>query len=137
MQCSRRAVRGIVCAASVVAVAGLMSGCSSDDPARAEEWQRVYCTRLGSWQDARDALTVSTGDAGADDARAARSPEFRDAENAAHAAVAASKVLDREGLDHTGGHLVEDTVWAVGGDTEAEGRATSYCSGSGFETLVG
>lgn len=137
MRHNRRATRRIVRAATAVAVAGLMSGCSSDDPARAKEWQRVYCTRLGSWQDARDALTASTGDAGANDARAARSPEFRDAENAGHAAVAASRVLDREGLDHAGGHLVEDTARAVGGDTEAEGRATSYCSGSGFETLVG
>lgn len=45
--------------------------------------------------------------------------------------------LDRAGLEHEGSRILEDTVDAVGGDEAAEGRAVSYCDGTGFETLVG
>ncbi|MFE7232316.1 hypothetical protein ACWCRF_22035 [Streptomyces sp. NPDC002405] len=65
------------------------------------------------------------------------SPELDNADIAGHAAVVAAKVLDREGLDRTGGHTLDDTVRAVGGDPGAEARATSSCDDSGFETLVG
>ncbi|MFD5266232.1 hypothetical protein [Streptomyces sp. NPDC058335] len=46
-----------------------------------------------------------------------------DAEVPGHAAVAAAKVLDREGLDRDGSHILDDTVAAVGDDTGAESHA--------------
>ncbi|MFI8519344.1 hypothetical protein ACIGEZ_16130 [Streptomyces sp. NPDC085481] len=116
----RRARRA---AAVVVLVAGLVSGCSSSGSAAAEERQQDYCTKLGSWQDIRDDA-VAAGGAG------------DQADLAGYAAVSAAKVIDREGLDRGGSHVLDDTVMAVGGDPVAEGRAASYCDGSGFETLV-
>ncbi|MFH9550985.1 hypothetical protein [Streptomyces sp. NPDC017435] len=114
-----------------------MSSCSSDDPAQAKEWQRDFCTKLGSWQDAKHATTASVADDDASDGQNVQSPEFGDTESAAHAVIGASKRLDREGLEQGGSHILDDTVNAVGGDIRAEGRAVSYCDSSGFETLVG
>ncbi|MFF0591453.1 hypothetical protein ACFYWD_36455 [Streptomyces sp. NPDC003781] len=118
-----------------------MSGCSSDDPAQAEARQRDYCTKLGSWQDAAHAMPTDEADADADadagDGQGVRSPELDYTELAGHALIEASKRLDRAGLEHGGSDILDDTVNAVGGDIEAEGRAVAYCDSSGFETLVG
>lgn len=114
----------------------LMSGCSSDDPAQAKEWQRDYCAKLGSWQDAAHATATGEADADAGDGQGVRSPESDDTESAAHAVVEASKRLDRAGLDQGDTDILDDTVNAVDGDVGAEGRAVSYCDSSGFETLV-
>lgn len=131
MQHSEGIARAVKRAAVAVVAAVLMSGCSSDDhPARAKEWQRDYCSKLGSWQDAAHATT--TGEADAD-----QSPESDDTESAGHAVIEASKRLDRAGLEHGGTRILDDTVNAVGGDVGAEGRAVSYCDNAGFETLVG
>ncbi|MGW0944782.1 hypothetical protein ACWD4O_19855 [Streptomyces sp. NPDC002623] len=120
MQHSGGSARAVTRAASVVVVAVLMSSCSSGDPALAEEWQREYCTKLGSWQDVEHASTTGVADA----------------ESAGQAVIDASKRLDREGLEHGVTHILDDTVNAVGGDVGAERRAVSYCDSSGFETLV-
>ncbi|MGW4287942.1 hypothetical protein ACWEIK_13505 [Streptomyces sp. NPDC004673] len=117
-------------AAVLVVAAVLMSGCSSDDPAQAEEWQRDYCTKLGSWQD------MAHGAADAGDGQGVESPAADDAASAGSAVVDASKRLDRAGLEQGGTHILDDTVDAVGGDIGAESRAVSYCDDSGFETLV-
>ncbi|MFF4762081.1 hypothetical protein [Streptomyces sp. NPDC001292] len=122
---------------TAVIVVGLMSSCSSYDPARVKEWQRNYCTRLGAWQDVRDAMAADAEGTETSDGQIDPSPEFDNADIAGHAAIAAAKVLDREGLDRSSGHILDDTAMAVGGDTGAEARATSYCDDSGFETLVG
>ncbi|WP_416982750.1 hypothetical protein [Streptomyces sp. T028] len=87
----------------------------------AKEWQREFCTNLGSWQDAKRA----------------RTPGLDNVESAGQAVIAASTRLDREGLEEGGGHILDDTVNAVGGDIGAERRAVSYCDSAGFETLVG
>nr|WSZ18803.1 hypothetical protein OH837_38425 [Streptomyces canus] len=123
-------------AAAVVVAAVLMSGCSSDDPAQATEWQRDYCTKLGSWQDSAHATTASETDADAGDGQSVQSSGFDDTESARRAVIEASKRLDRAGLEHGGTDILDDTVNAVGGDIGAEGRAVSYCDNSGFETLV-
>ncbi len=136
MQHSGGIARAVKRAAAVVVAAVVMSGCSSDDPAQAQEWQRDYCTKLGSWQDAAHATTTSEADADAGDGQSVQSPEFDNTESAGHAVIEASKRLDRAGLEHGGTHILDDTVNAVGGDTGAEGRAVSYCDSSGFETLV-
>lgn len=113
-----------------------MSSCSSDDSAQAKEWQRDYCTKLGSWQDAKHATTGSVADADASDGQDVQSSEFDATEPAGHAVIDASKRLDREGLERGGSRILDDTVDAVGGDIGAEGRAVSHCDSSGFETLV-
>ncbi|MFI8346933.1 hypothetical protein [Streptomyces sp. NPDC085596] len=123
-------------AAALVVAAVLMSGCSSDDPAQAKEWQRDYCTKLRSWQDMAHATTGSEADADAGDGQSARSPDFDDTDSAGHSVIDASKRLDRAGLEHGGTHILDDTVDAVGGNIGAESRAVSYCDSSGFETLV-
>jgi hypothetical protein len=82
-------------------------------------------------------MAASADDADGDDGQNGQSTESDDAEVSAYAAVAAAKMLDREGLDHDGSHILNDTAAAVDGDTGAESRAVSYCSDSGFETLVG
>nr|BFD80763.1 hypothetical protein StreXyl84_01640 [Streptomyces sp. Xyl84] len=128
--------RAVKRAAAVVVAAVLMNGCSSDDPAQAEEWQRDYCTKLGSWQDAAHATTTSEADADAGEGQSAQSPDFDNTESAGHAVIEASKRLDQAGLEHGNTHILDDTVDAVGGDVGAEGRAVSYCDSSGFETLV-
>ncbi|MEU4091549.1 hypothetical protein [Streptomyces sp. NPDC026673] len=137
----REVVRGVVrTAAAVVVVAGLISGCSSAEPARAMEWQRRYCTELGAWQDAGRALAEAADDAddvGGEGGEGGRSAGSDEVEVSGHGAVAAAKVLDREGLDRDGSHILIDTAAAVGGDTGAERRVVSYCEDSGFETLVG
>ncbi|WP_282082558.1 hypothetical protein [Streptomyces tendae] len=114
-----------------------MSSCSSDDPAQAKAWQRDFCAKLGSWQDARHATTASVADDDAGVGQKGQSFEFDDTESAARAVIDASNRLDREGLEQGGSHILDDTVNAVGGDIRAEGRAVSYCDSSGFETLVG
>ncbi|MFG2358285.1 hypothetical protein [Streptomyces sp. NPDC048521] len=119
---------------AAVVVAALMSSCSSDDPAQAKQWQQEYCTELGSWQDAKRTVASSAADAGG--GQDVGSPESDNVESAGRAAIAASKKLDREGIEHGDSHILDDTVNAVGGDIGAEGRAVSYCDGSGFETLV-
>ncbi|MFE0186421.1 hypothetical protein [Streptomyces sp. NPDC058989] len=113
-----------------------MSSCSSGDPAQAKEWQRDYCTKLGSWQDARRAKATNAADADASAEGNGRSPEFDTTASAGRAVIEASNRLDQEGLELDGGHIHDDTANAVGGDTGAEERAVSYCDSSGFETLV-
>ncbi|MEV7383513.1 hypothetical protein [Streptomyces lydicus] len=114
-------------AATLVVAAVMMSGCSSDDPALAKEWQQDYCTKLGSWQDMAHATTSS---------ESAGSPDLGGTESAGHAVIDASKRLDRAGLEHGGTHILDDTADAVSGDIGAESRAVSYCDDSGFESLV-
>ncbi|MFD7879779.1 hypothetical protein ACFV5G_37825 [Streptomyces sp. NPDC059766] len=113
-----------------------MSSCSSGEPAQAKEWQQDYCAKLGSWQDARHATAADATDAGGGDGESARAPESDSLGTAGTLAIAAAKRLAGEGLEHGGGHILDDTVYAVGGDTGAERRAVSYCDSSGFETLV-
>ncbi|MFD3452362.1 hypothetical protein ACFWVC_09280 [Streptomyces sp. NPDC058691] len=115
----------------------LISSCSSAEPAKVKGWQQNYCTELGAWQDARRVMAASAQDVAGDDDQSGQSSEFDDFEVSGYAAVAAAKVLDREGLDRNGSHILNDTAAAVDGDTGAESRAVSYCDGSGFETLVG
>ncbi|MFK4108012.1 hypothetical protein [Streptomyces sp. NPDC002176] len=121
-------------AAVLVVAAVLMSGCSSEDPAQAEEWRRDYCTKLGSWQDVAHAATSGAADAG--DGQDVESPDADDAASTGRAVVDAAKRLDRAGLEQGGTYILDDTDDAVGGDTGAESRAVSYCDHSGFETLV-
>ena len=110
---------------AVVLAAGATAGCSSEaEPSpMAEEWRRDYCTKLGSWQDVRDGRI-----------RPGTDP---DPAALGQLAVLAAGVLEREGLQPAGGHLVDDTKMAVLGDGVAEGRAVTYCGEAGFETLVG
>ncbi|MGV9251622.1 hypothetical protein [Streptomyces sp. NPDC003697] len=117
---------------AVVVVTVLMSSCSSEEPARSRERQEDYCAKLGSWQDARRAVA----DAGADDARSAPSSESDDVASAGQAAISASRRLGGDGIAADGSDVLDATVAAVAGDTDAEGRAVSYCDDSGFETLV-
>ncbi|MFG2472394.1 hypothetical protein ACGFXB_44200 [Streptomyces canus] len=128
--------RAVKRAAAVAVAAFLVSGCSSDDPAQAQEWQRDYCTKLGSWQDAAHATRTTEADADVDEGQSVQSPEFDNTESASRAVIEASQRLDRAGLEHGDIHILDDTVNAVGGDVGAEGRAVSYCDNSGFETLV-
>ncbi|MGC4997107.1 hypothetical protein [Streptomyces sp. DT195] len=121
-------------AAVLVVAAVLMSGCSSEDPAQAEEWKQDYCTKLGSWQDLAHATPSSEADSGA--GQGAGSPDADDTASAGRTVIDASKRLDRAGLEHGGTRILDDTVDAVGGDMGAEIRAVSYCDDSGFETLV-
>lgn len=127
-----RVVRG---AAAVVVATVLVSGCSSDDPAQAKGWQRDYCTKLGSWQDAAHAATTDEADGDTGDGQS-QSPELDNTEWAGRAVIEASKRLDRAGLEHGGTRILDDTVNAVDGDEGAEGRAVSYCDSAGFETSV-
>ncbi|MGW2824807.1 hypothetical protein ACWC24_27965 [Streptomyces sp. NPDC001443] len=137
MQYSDRCARAVPRAAAVVVAAVLMSSCSSGEPAQAKEWQENYCAELGAWQDARRATTTDAEDTGDSDGQSAPTSES-DALGAARTLViAAAKKLAREGLERDGGHILDDTVYAVGGDAGAESRAVSYCDSSGFETLVG
>ncbi|MEU2619472.1 hypothetical protein ABZ642_15135 [Streptomyces sp. NPDC007157] len=136
MQHSCGIARAVGRVAAVVVAAVLMSGCSSDDPAQAKEWQQDYCTKLGSWQDAAHATTTNEADADTGDGQGVQSPEPDNTEWAGHAVIEASKRLDRADLEHGGTHILDDTVNAVRGDAGAEGRAVSYCDSSGFEALV-
>ncbi|MEU6341614.1 hypothetical protein ABZ883_11785 [Streptomyces sp. NPDC046977] len=123
--------------AAVVAVAVLMSGCSSSEPAQAEEWQQDYCSKLGAWQDARRAVAADDADVDTGGGLNVRSPESEDIASAGQEVIDASKRLARHGLEHGGTYILDDTANAVGGDVGAEYRAVSYCDSSGFETLVG
>ena len=126
---TRRVTRA---AATAVVVASLMSSCSSDDSEQAKEWQRNYCTELGAWQRARNVTTGSVDANGQN----VQSPESGNAEVEGYAVISAAKLLDSKGLDRVGSHILDDTAMAVGGDTDAERRAVSYCDDSGFETLT-
>ncbi|MFJ3666603.1 hypothetical protein ACIPSE_09110 [Streptomyces sp. NPDC090106] len=110
-------------AVAVACTAVLLAGCSSDRPAHAEEWQQDYCARLGDWQRAEHAGTTGETD-----------DEL--AESLGRSAVRAARRLDRAGLELGGTRILDDTVDAVRGATDAEGRAVSYCDSAGFETLV-
>ena len=119
----RWSTRAVTRAAAAVVVAVLVSSCSSDDPVQAKEWQRDYCTKLGSWQDAKHATITSVADADASDGQNVQSPEFDNARSAGQVVIDASKRLDRKGIENGGSHILDDTVNAVGGDIAAEGRA--------------
>ncbi|MFG3101839.1 hypothetical protein ACGFZL_15170 [Streptomyces sp. NPDC048182] len=106
-----RYATAFACAAALLA----LTGCSSHDSAREQEWRETYCGRLGSWQS-----TKADGSAGG--------------KASGYLAVAAARRLDREGLDRHGSHILDDTAMAVDGDTEAEGRAVAYCTDAGFVT---
>ncbi|MFJ8541952.1 hypothetical protein ACIRFH_08050 [Streptomyces sp. NPDC093586] len=104
-------------ATTVVVLVGLASGCSSHDTAQDDETREHYCSTLGTWQKEK-----------------ARSGN---ADVAGYAALAAARRLDKEGLDRSGSHVLRDTALAVdNADTDAEGRAASYCTDAGFETYV-
>lgn len=107
MQHSGRSTRAVTRAAAAVVVAVLMSSCSSDDPAQAKEWQQDYCTKLGSRQDAKHAMTTSVADVDASDGQNVQSPEFDNVESAGHDAITASKRLDREGLELGGTNILD------------------------------
>ncbi|GJF23966.1 hypothetical protein [Streptomyces sp. HO565] len=98
-------------------VVGLTGGCSTGDTAQDDETREHYCSALGTWQQTK-----------------ARS---ENADVAGYAALAAARRLDREGLDKSGSHVLQDTALAVDtGDAGAEGRVASYCTDIGFETYV-
>ncbi|MEV5517612.1 hypothetical protein AB0L50_32705 [Streptomyces flaveolus] len=98
-------------------VVGLTGGCSSGDTAQDVETRQHYCSAFGTWQRTK-----------------ARS---ENADVAGYAALAAARRLDREGLDKSGSHVLQDTALAIDtADTAAEGRAATYCTDAGFETYV-
>ncbi|MET7486048.1 hypothetical protein [Streptomyces sp. NPDC005538] len=132
MRHSRGSARTAAQAAAVVVVAVLMSGCSSGDPAQAKEWQGLYCAKLGAWEKAKRASVASTAAAGDGE-----DTGYDIVASKGRAAINASKRLDREGLNHGGTKILDDTVNAIGGDAGAEGRAVSYCDSAGFEGSVG
>ncbi|WP_432187277.1 hypothetical protein [Streptomyces sp. Tue6028] len=133
---SRRTTRNAAQAVTAAVVLCLLTSCSSDDPAQDKERQRTYCSRLGAWQEARDAAAGNATGVDESDAQGSDAPGTDDASIAGDLAVASSRVLNREKLDRTGSHILDDTVLAVGGDPAAESRAVSYCDDSGFETMV-
>ncbi|GGQ45956.1 hypothetical protein GCM10010216_02580 [Streptomyces flaveolus] len=102
---------------TAVVVVGLTGGCSSGGTGQDDGTRQHYCSVLGTWQRTK-----------------ARS---ENADVAGYAALAAARRLDREGLDTSGSHVLQDTALAVDtADTAAEGRVASYCTGAGFETYV-
>lgn len=129
-----RRVAGAVVVAAVVA--GLVSGCSSDgsdgfgdsgDSGASEmdrAWQENYCRELGSWQRARNSATEEGAES--------------DAVPDGDAVVSAARQLPSAAYEGAGddGSMLEVTVMAVRGDTNAEGEAVAYCSAAGFETLT-
>ncbi|MGV9696837.1 hypothetical protein ACWDTR_13885 [Streptomyces sp. NPDC003470] len=113
----RSAGRVVATVVTAVAVAGLTGGCSSHDSAQDDETREHYCSALGTWQQTK-----------------ARS---ENADVAGYAALAAARRLDRERLDRSGSHVLQDTALAVDtADPGAEGRVASYCTDAGFETYV-
>ena len=128
-----RIVRGVVAAA---VVAALVSGCSSDgsdgfgdsgDSGASEmdrAWQENYCRELGSWQRARNSATEEGAES--------------DAVPDGDAVVSAARQLPSAAYEGAGddGSMLDVTVMAVRGDTNAEGEAVAYCSAAGFETLT-
>lgn len=128
-----RIVRGVVAAA---VVAGLVGGCSSDgsdgfgdsgDSGASEmdrAWQENYCRELGSWQRARNSATEEGAES--------------DAVPDGDAVVSAARQLPSAAYEGAGddGSMLDVTVMAVRGDTNAEGEAVAYCSAAGFETLT-
>ncbi|MFD6226887.1 hypothetical protein ACFWFZ_08400 [Streptomyces sp. NPDC060232] len=121
----------------VLAASTLATSCSSYDPAQASAWQRDYCVKLAVWQRARNAMLSSAGSVHASDWRNIEWPEYDRAEEAGSEAINAAKILDRENLDHASGHIFDDTEKAViDRNADAEARAATYCSGSGFGDLL-
>lgn len=131
-----RIVRRIAVA---VVVAALVSGCSSDgsdgfgdsgdsgDSGASEmdrAWQENYCRELGSWQRARNSATEEGADG--------------EAVPDGDAVVSAARQLPSAAYEGAGddGSMLDVTVMAVRGDTNAEGEAVAYCSAAGFETLT-
>ncbi|SEC79298.1 hypothetical protein [Streptomyces sp. TLI_105] len=116
-------------ALGVVFAAALLGGCSSSDADEAKAYWQDYCTRLGSWQEARnsvDAFPKKPGSA-ADGGAGALAPGV----------ISAAEVLDRKGGDEDSARVLDDTVAAVtGADLRAEGRVVSSCDRAGFETAV-
>ncbi|MER6852835.1 hypothetical protein AB0A81_06765 [Streptomyces flaveolus] len=109
--------RTVTTVLTAVVVVGLTGGCSSGDTEQDDETRQHYCSALGTWQQTK-----------------ARS---ENADVAGYAALAAARRLDREGLDKSGSHVLQDTALAVDtGDAGAEGRVASYCTDAGFETYV-
>lgn len=129
-----RRVAGAVVVAAVVA--GMVSGCSSDgsdgfgdsgDSGASEvdrAWQENYCRELGSWQRARNSATEEGADG--------------EAVPDEDAVVSAARQLPSAAYEGAGddGSMLDVTVMAVRGDTNAEGEAVAYCSAAGFETLT-
>ncbi|MFK0125019.1 hypothetical protein ACIQSP_17095 [Streptomyces nigra] len=126
-----RRVAGAVVVAAVVA--GMVSGCSSDgsgdsgDSGASEvdrAWQENYCRELGSWQRARNSATEE----------GAESDALPDGD----AVVSAARQLPSAAYEGAGddGSMLDVTVMAVRGDTNAEGEAVAYCAAAGFETLT-
>ncbi|MFJ3655849.1 hypothetical protein ACIPPR_21400 [Streptomyces nigra] len=129
-----RRVAGAVVVAAVVA--GMVSGCSSDgsddsgasgDSGASEvdrAWQENYCRELGSWQRARNSATEEGAES--------------DAVPDGDAVVSAARQLPSAAYEGAGddGSMLDVTVMAVRGDTNAEGEAVAYCSAAGFETLT-
>ncbi|MFJ3206497.1 hypothetical protein [Streptomyces flaveolus] len=113
----RGRARTVMTVVMAAVVAGLASGCSSHDTGQDDETRQHYCSAFGTWQRTK-----------------ARS---ENADVAGYAALAAARRLDREGLDTSGSHVLQDTALAVdNADTSAEGRAATYCTNAGFETYV-
>ncbi|MFC7907120.1 hypothetical protein [Streptomyces nigra] len=129
-----RRVAGAVVVAAVVA--GMVSGCSSDgsddsgasgDSGASEvdrAWQENYCRELGSWQRARNSATEEGAES--------------DAVPDGDAVVSAARQLPSAAYEGAGddGSMLDVTVMAVRGDTNAEGEAVAYCAAAGFETLT-
>ncbi|MFF0556334.1 hypothetical protein ACH4ZU_04180 [Streptomyces sp. NPDC020472] len=113
----------------MVCAAVLLGGCSSSDAEDVKAYWQDYCTRLGTWQEARnsvDAFPKKPGSA-ADGGAGALAPTV----------ISAAQVLDRKGHDEDSARVLDDTVAAVtGADPVAEGRVVSSCDRAGFETLM-
>lgn len=134
--CSK-ALRTISALLPVLAASTLATSCSSYDPAQASAWQRDYCVKLAAWQGARNAMLSSAGSVDASDWRNIEWAEYDRAEEAGSEAINAAKILDRENLDHASSYIFDDTEKAViDRNADAEARAATYCSGSGFGDLL-
>ncbi|MFD4338019.1 hypothetical protein ACFWPP_12640 [Streptomyces anulatus] len=133
----RKTTRRTVAAIPILATSVLLTSCSSYDPVQASAWQRDYCVKLAAWQSARDVMLATAGSVDASDWQKIQWPEYDRAEEAGSDAIDAAQILDRENLDHASSHIRDDTERAViDRNAEAEARAASYCSGSGFGDLV-
>ncbi|MFF9849609.1 hypothetical protein [Streptomyces litmocidini] len=116
-------------ALTAVVAAVLLGGCSSSDADEARAYWQDYCTRLGTWQEARNSVDAFPKKPGgpADGGAGALAPTV----------ISAAQVLDSKGHDEDSARVLDDTVAAVtGADLMAEGRVVSSCDRAGFETLV-
>ncbi|MEU0398998.1 hypothetical protein ABZ318_01920 [Streptomyces sp. NPDC006197] len=113
---------------TAMVAAVLLGGCSSSGAEETKAYWQDYCTRLGTWQEARnsvDAFPEKSGDADGTTGVLAQ------------AVVSAAEVLDRKGHGEDSARVLDDTVAAVtGADLVAEGRVVSSCDRAGFETLM-